>query len=570
MALKGVPICKFIKADGNRCGFSAMRDDPDGFCYHHSKTDRAQELQAERGGKRIPGIRTLKQGLTIVEAIRSGRYFGVQFPKGFASWANWLVCLKAIFGLPMTEDEQKIYHEYTGRTDLPTQAFKEVFLIIGARGGKSFISALVAVYLALFKDWSDRLRPGEVGWIFVIATDRDQARIVMSYIGAILAEEPFKSMVVQETKGQITLANNIVIEIHTASFRGVRGYTVLAAVCDELGVWRAEDSANPSQEIIEMLEPRMVEGSLMIGISTPRSRKGVLWDAYKEKYGKNDPDILVWKAGTREMNPTFSQKKIDRALKRNPTTARAEYFAEFRADVEGYLSLEDIEAVTVRRRKALLPCVGVHYKAFVDPTGGKSDSFALSIGHAEKNKIIIDRIEERLAPCDLKAVVKNFCLILRDYGIHQVVGDEFGGRWCAAEFALVDKSNNKYGVKYIPVGRSKSELYLFFQPIVLTGSVELLDIKRLGMQFQSLERAVRADSKDAITHPRGGHDDVANVVARVATILYKNIGIGLTEEYMAARLPTAQGRKYRSREIETEERKIEREVMDELEKEGEL
>jgi len=227
--------------------------------------------------------------------------------------------------------------------------------------------------------------------------------------------------------------------------------------------------------------------------------------------------------------------------------------------------LEDIEAVTVEKRKALLPCAGVHYKAFVDPTGGKSDSFALSIGHVEKNKVIIDRIEERLAPCDLKAVVKNFCLILKDYGINQVMGDEFGGRWCAAEFAL---STN--GVRYIPIGKSKSDLYLFFQPIVLTGSVELLDIKRLGLQFQSLERAVRADSKDSITHPRGGHDDVANVVAGVATILYKNIGIGLTEEYMAARLPTAQGKKYRSREIETEERKMEREVMDELEKEGEL
>ena len=39
------------------------------------------------------------------------------------------------------------------------------------------------------------------------------------------------------------MCRNITIEIHTASFRSVRGYTVVAALLDEVGFWRNEDSA---------------------------------------------------------------------------------------------------------------------------------------------------------------------------------------------------------------------------------------------------------------------------------------------------------------------------------------
>lgn len=43
----------------------------------------------------------------------------------------------------------------------------ELWLTVGRRGGKSQIAALVAVYEAAFKDYSNRLSPGEVGGNFL-------------------------------------------------------------------------------------------------------------------------------------------------------------------------------------------------------------------------------------------------------------------------------------------------------------------------------------------------------------------------------------------------------------------
>jgi hypothetical protein len=40
---------------------------------------------------------------------------------------------------------------------------------VGRRGGKSRISALVALYLACFRDYEPHLAPGEVGTLAVIA-----------------------------------------------------------------------------------------------------------------------------------------------------------------------------------------------------------------------------------------------------------------------------------------------------------------------------------------------------------------------------------------------------------------
>ena len=43
----------------------------------------------------------------------------------------------------------------------PTTQAKEAWLIIGRRGGKSFMMALIAVFLACFRDYRPHLAPGE-------------------------------------------------------------------------------------------------------------------------------------------------------------------------------------------------------------------------------------------------------------------------------------------------------------------------------------------------------------------------------------------------------------------------
>ena len=65
----------------------------------------------------------------------------------------------------------------------------------------SRIAALIAVYLACFRDYADKLAPGEMGTLAVIAADRRQARTVMRYIMGFLEAVPMLSrLMVNRTK----------------------------------------------------------------------------------------------------------------------------------------------------------------------------------------------------------------------------------------------------------------------------------------------------------------------------------------------------------------------------------
>ena len=44
-------------------------------------------------------------------------------------------------------------------------------------------------------------------------------------------------MIESERSDAVDLANGVTLEVHTASFRAVRGYTIVAALLDEVAFW---------------------------------------------------------------------------------------------------------------------------------------------------------------------------------------------------------------------------------------------------------------------------------------------------------------------------------------------
>ena len=97
-----------------------------------------------------------------------------------------------------------------------------------------------------------------------------------------------------------------------------------------------------------------------------------------------------WLTGaTRTLNPSLPQRVVDRALEKDRARATAEYLAEFRTDVEGFVAIEIVEACTGDYRE-MLPAANNFYRAFTDPSGGSDDSFALAISHKSKDRIIIE------------------------------------------------------------------------------------------------------------------------------------------------------------------------------------
>ncbi len=447
----------------------------------------------------------------IVTAIYSPALFKPWFKK-LETWAAWLTFLRALFAMEMDGDDLATFVECTGRTTPPADPVTEAWLVVGRRGGKSLILAVIAVFLAVFRDWSEHLVPGESALVQIIAVDRKQARVIFRYARAMLMRVPaLKSLVLREDSDTIELTNGIAIEITTASYRAVRGYTVVAALLDEVAFFRSDESANPDSEILDALRPAMasIPNAILLCASSPYSKRGVMWDAHKEHYAKDGDPVLVWQAPSKRMNPTIPQALIDRAYDRDPLSAAAEYGAEFRSDIAAFIAREVIDAATVPDRFELPPMSRVSYCAFVDPSGGSSDSMTIAISHVEGenyDRAVLDAVREVRPPFSPESVVIEFAALLARYEIGEVEGDRYAGEWPRERF-------REHGISYVPAEKPKSDIYKEVLPSLNSGKVELLDNSRLHSQLAGLERRTARGGRDSIDHSPGAHDDLANAAA---------------------------------------------------------
>jgi hypothetical protein len=224
--------------------------------------------------------------------------------------------------------------------------------------------------------------------------------------------------------------------VRAPTLRGVRGTTCVAVICGEIAFWRSEESTNPDADILHAVRPTLAtSGGPLICISSPYARRGALWDTYGRFYGpEGDPMVLVAQGASRDFNPDLPQSVVDRALERDPLANRAEFMAEFRTDVESLLTIETVNAVIDPGVKERAPDLKHSYVAFVDPSGGSSDSMTLAIAHKEGETEVLDLIREVRAPFSPEAVVEEFSSTMQRYRCSRCYGDRYGAAWPVEQF----------------------------------------------------------------------------------------------------------------------------------------
>ena len=204
-------------------------------------------------------------------------------------------------------------------------------------------------------------------------------------------------------------------------------------------------------------------------------------------------------------------------MARDPASASAEYLAQFRTDIEAFITREAVESCVERGVFERAPLKIAKYIAFCDPSGGSSGSFTLAIAHKEQGRVVLDAIRESKPPFSPEAVVADFVTLLKHYRVSQIDGDRYAGEWPREQF-------RKQGIDYKPAEKPKSDLYLDMLPALNSRQVQLLDKSRLMEQFIGLERRTARSGKDTIDHRPGGHDDLANAVAGVVSALMAQTG----------------------------------------------
>ena len=345
----------------------------------------------------------------------------------------------------------------------------------------------------------------------VVAADRRQARVVHRYVRGLIHGNPMlRRMVVRETEEIIELNNRSAIEIGTASFRSIRGYSISCAVLDEVAYWQI-DGANPDAEVLAGIRPALatLKGKL-VAISSPYARRGVLWNVFRKHYGGDDRRILVAKAPTLVMNPTIDPEIVAAALEEDAAAASAEWLAEFRSDVETFASREVIEGCVEFGVRERAPLARYSYSAFVDPSGGSSE---------------FNDAGDR--PCRARRRGGAGCPGLPSGAPGTVQSDRGRGRVRGGLEVVSHPPGPRRQVRrrvagggvpeagdQLPGYRSAEErFYRDLLPLLNSRRVDLLDEPRFLAQLVGLERRTARGGRDSIDHSPGAHDDVANAVA---------------------------------------------------------
>jgi hypothetical protein len=427
-----------------------------------------------------------------------------------STWAVWLVVLRAAFSNPLDADELQTFKAVAGGRVPPLKRVRELWCVVGRRGGKSRMAAALACYFALFV--KHRLAAGERGMVLVLAATVEQSRLVFAYVlGFLQRSGVLRNEIASVTRSEIRLKNGIVIAVHPNSFRSIRGRTLCACIFDEVAFWRDDTTAAPDIETYTAVLPSLITtNGMLVGISSAYRRKGLLHDKHKQHFGIDSDDTLVVQGSTLAFNKTLDAAAIAAQAKADPAAARSEWDAEFRVDISGFLDDELIDfAIDRDRPLELPPRAGVYYRAYVDASGGAvgGDAYTIAIAHREQGRYIVDVVRGRAGPFDPEELTREYAQLCKQYRC-SAFGDKYGAEWVASAW-------RKCGVAYTPATLTASETYLETLPLFTRALVALPPHPTLERELRLLERMPTRLGKDQVVHPRGCHDDYANVCCGV-------------------------------------------------------
>lgn len=165
-------------------------------------------------------------------------------------------------------------------------------------------------------------------------------------------------------------------------------------------------------------------------VSSPYARAGELYRVWSKHFGRDDDQInLVIAADTQTLNPTFSQREIDRAFRDDPISAWSEYGRNgeirFRSDVSGFVADEAIAAVVPNGVRELPPdfsreAIG-HFDA---STGSGSDAAALAVAYRGVPAELA-MIRSWKPPFNPRSAATEAAASLRRYGVSSITIDRF-------------------------------------------------------------------------------------------------------------------------------------------------
>ena len=357
------------------------------------------------------------------------------------------------------------------------------------------------------------LPPGERGYVMLLARNKDQAQVAFRYIYKYISESPILSKrIVSKTKHEIVLDNNIIIGCYACTHDRVRGRSLVAVICDEIGFWADGDAAaNPAEEVLAALRPGMatVRNAKLIKISSPYVKCGVLWDEFSRR---KELDFPVWQLTTFEMNPTLREEDFESERRMGEEKYRREYLAQFTDSVNGWIDSDTLNLCIVAGRREVPRQDNASYVAVLD-AASRHDDFALVIVHKDpQGMVVVDFVKTwtgtKKAPLPFETVLSQVKDILETYGINTVTGDQY-------QADPISQHLLKLGIMFNLFTFSAATRFKIFSGLkllLIQGKIQLLDDVELNRQLRSL-REEKSPRGNIDVQVSSGKDDRAVALA---------------------------------------------------------
>lgn len=132
---------------------------------------------------------------------------------------------------------------------------------LGRRSGKTFMSAVAAVYMCFVQDefFIRKVRKGEKWYIIAVANDLGQSKIALDNVRQLILNSPFREEITRETSLDIEISNNCVFQAIPASARASRGKAVVAILQDELAFSIEGDMNRGAEAMYTALSPSIAQ-----------------------------------------------------------------------------------------------------------------------------------------------------------------------------------------------------------------------------------------------------------------------------------------------------------------------
>jgi hypothetical protein len=450
--------------------------------------------------------------------------------------------------------EVELYKLMTGfdyEQDGAEKARNRINLIVGRRGGKTTLAAIVAIYSTIKVNWTPYLTKTPVATVLVLSHSVDLSEEILDILKQLVESSELLNRLRNLKKknttkifhlkipflkedGESVEWSQVRVKVGAASKKTTRGSAVCTLLCDEIAFWNlSEEAAEPDHEIIRAARMSLLqfgEHGTIIKMSSPGIKQGVLYDEWQRRDEIKD-DYIQFKAPSWVWNTILPKEEFKKEQRLDPEGFDTELRANFVDSITNFILPEFVDLCVMRGISFNPPSDDRQtiYSGAID-AAFKGDRFAFSVvGYNEKRvtQYVLKYWEgSKKRPVQIHEVAAYIRTICRQYGLNEIAGDQYSFQPLRELFLQygINLVENVFTLPY------KRKIYFGLKRLIHNQQMDLLDIPLLSKEIKELVVEQTASGQIRIGHPQNGSDDLADATAVAAYRVMERAG-GVQVQY---------------------------------------